>query len=78
MQKNRTLNKRVCSRKGLVPVAPTTVDIPGPQHELGPPERRETAGHELFSTAPKVLPIGCRFALEPLLSKLPCLGTSGG
>lgn len=78
MQKNRTLNKRVCSRKGLVPVAPTTIDFPGPRHELGPLERRGTAGHELLSAAPKVLPIGCRYALEPLPSKLPCLGTTGG
>lgn len=36
MQKNRTLNKRVCSRKGLVPAAPTTMDVPGPRHELSP------------------------------------------
>lgn len=78
MQNNRTLNKRVCSRKGLVPTALTTIDIPGPQHELGSPERRAMAGHELLSTALKVLPIGCRFALEPLLFKLPCLGTTGG
>lgn len=36
MQNNRTLNKGVCSRQGLVPAAPTTTDIPGPGHELGP------------------------------------------
>jgi len=59
-------------------MAPTTIDIPGPQHELDPPERRGMAGPELLSAAPKALPIGCGSALERLLSELARPGTTGG
>lgn len=39
-------------QKGFLPAAPTTAHKPGPQHELGPSERKVTAGRELLSAAP--------------------------